>query len=265
MRPMAPRPTMREIHRSGPGRVRWWGRPVSLMVLTERVGGFVLVLRSDGRAGRRLRHERFIGVHRTRRGPVGRHDVGAVGVGRVPGRLLRVRPASRTAPICALFTVSLNDRQVRLLAVQRTHIELYGRWLEEQGRARSTVGRRLSTLAGCYRYCEQESIPARSPAAHVRRPKQDYESRTLGLDRNELGAFLVAAGLSSNRDHALASLLALNGLRISEALGADIHHLNVERGHRTLRILRGDRPRGRALLSHRCRFERWRRPPRAEG
>jgi integrase len=58
------------------------------------------------------------------------------------------------------------------------------------------------------------------------------------LDRNELGSFLVAAGLSSNRDHALASLLALNGLGISEALDADIEHLNVERGHRTLRIVR---------------------------
>jgi integrase/recombinase XerD len=60
----------------------------------------------------------------------------------------------------------------------------------------------------------------------------------MGLDRNELGGFLVAAGLSSNRDHALASLLALNGLRISEALGADIEHRNVERGPRTLRIVR---------------------------
>jgi site-specific recombinase XerD len=91
---------------------------------------------------------------------------------------------------------------VRLLDVGRIHIELYRRWLEEQGRARSTVGRRLSTLAGFYRYCEQEQILERSPAAHVRRPKQDYESRTLGLDRNKLGAFLVAAGLSSKRDHA---------------------------------------------------------------
>src|SRR6266496_641139 len=137
-----------------------------------------------------------------------------------------------------LLTVWLTERQVRLLDVQRTHIELYGRWLEDQGRARATVGRRLSTLAGFYRYCEQGQILARSPAAHVRRPKQDYESRTLGLDRNELGAFLVAAGLSSNRDHALASLLALNGLRISEALGADIDRLDVERGHRTLRVVR---------------------------
>ena len=142
-----------------------------------------------------------------------------------------------------LFTAWLNDRQVRLLQVQPTHIELYARWLEEQGRARSTVGRRLSTLTGFYRYCEQESILERSPAANVRRPKQDYESRTLGLDRSELGAFLVAAGLSSNRDHALASLLALNGLRISEALGADVDHLGAERGHRTLRIVRKDASR----------------------
>jgi integrase len=58
------------------------------------------------------------------------------------------------------------------------------------------------------------------------------------LDRNELGAFLVQAGLGSARDHALASLLALNGLRISEALGADIDDLDVDRGHRTLRVVR---------------------------
>ncbi len=39
-----------------------------------------------------------------------------------------------------------------------------------------------------------------SPAAHVRRPRLDYEWHAIGLDRNELGAFLVAAGLSSTRD-----------------------------------------------------------------
>jgi integrase len=129
-----------------------------------------------------------------------------------------------------MFTAWLDERKLQLLDVHRTHIELYGHWLEQQGRARSTIGRRLSTLAGFYRYCEQEQILAHAPAANVRRPKPDDESRTLGFDRNELGAFLVAAGLSSNRDHALASPVALNGLRISEALSVDIEHLNVERG-----------------------------------
>jgi integrase/recombinase XerD len=95
---------------------------------------------------------------------------------------------------------------------------------------RSTVARRLSTLASFYRYCHVERVLRRNPAANVRRPKVDHESRTLGLDRNELGALLVQAGLGSPRDHALIALLALNGLRISEALGADVTDLDVERG-----------------------------------
>jgi integrase/recombinase XerD len=58
------------------------------------------------------------------------------------------------------------------------------------------------------------------------------------LDRNELGALLVAAGLGPPLEHALISLLALNGLRVSEATGADIEHLGLDRGHRTLTITR---------------------------
>ena len=96
--------------------------------------------------------------------------------------------------------------------------------------------------AGCplgsfYRYCHVEAILERNPAANVRRPKVDVESRTLGLDRNELGGLLVQAALGSERDHALISLLALSGLLISEALGADITAMDMDRGHRTLAIV----------------------------
>src|SRR5689334_21834671 len=59
-----------------------------------------------------------------------------------------------------------------------------------------------------------------------------------GLDRNELGALLVAAGLGQPAEHALVSLLALNGLRVSEATGANVENLGIERGHRTLVITR---------------------------
>jgi integrase/recombinase XerD len=38
------------------------------------------------------------------------------------------------------------------------------------------------------------------------------------------------------RDAALVALLGLNGLRISEALGANVDDLSWERGHRTLRV-----------------------------
>ena len=84
----------------------------------------------------------------------------------------------------------------------------------------------------------KEGLLDRSPAVHVRRPRLDYESNATGLDRNAVGALLVAAGLSGARNHALISLLALNGLRVSEAIGADIERLGLERGHRTLVVLR---------------------------
>jgi site-specific recombinase XerD len=131
-----------------------------------------------------------------------------------------------------------SSHDLGVLAARRAHIELYARWLEAAGKARATVSRRLSTIAGFYRYCVEEQLLEVSPAVHVRRPRLDYESKAVGLDRNELGMFLVQAGLGGRRDHALACLLALNGLRISEALNADIEHLGVERGHRTLNITR---------------------------
>ena len=158
----------------------------------------------------------------------------------VAGFLAGYRTTTRTSyrTDLRIFANWCHEASLSLFAVKRAHLELFGRWMEHNGRMGSTVARRISTLASFYRYCEQEELMAKNPAINVRRPKIDNESRTLGLDRNELGAFLVQAGLGSPRDHALASLLALNGLRISEALGADIEDLDYQRGHRTLNIVR---------------------------
>jgi integrase/recombinase XerD len=122
--------------------------------------------------------------------------------------------------------------------VRRVDIECFARDLEDRGKARATVARRLCTVVGFYRYAEEEGVIDHSPAVHIRRPRIDYESHVAHLDRNELGVILVTAGLSSPRDHALVSLLALNGLRVSEAIGANIEALGQERGHRTLTVLR---------------------------
>ena len=53
-----------------------------------------------------------------------------------------------------------------------------------------------------------------------------------------LPGWLQRPGLGPAADHALISLLALNGLRVSEATGTDIEALGIERGHRTLVIIR---------------------------
>ena len=137
-----------------------------------------------------------------------------------------------------MFTTWCQQHGLHLFQARRADIECFGRDMESRGRARSTIARRLCTITGFYRYAVEEELLEHSPAVHVRRPRLDYESHAIGLDRNEVGSLLVAAGLGAPYEHALMSLLAINGLRISEALGADIDALGIERGHRTLTVLR---------------------------
>jgi integrase/recombinase XerD len=136
------------------------------------------------------------------------------------------------------FVSWCHQHHLHLFQARRVDIEGFARDLEAHGRARATVTRRLCTVAGFYRYAVEEELLDHSPAANVRRPRLDYESHATGLDHNELGALLVAAGLGPPTEHALISLLALNGLRVSEATGADVQALGIERGHRTLVITR---------------------------
>jgi len=100
------------------------------------------------------------------------------------------------------FTAWCRARSLNLFAVRRADIEGFARDLEANGRARATVTRRLCTIAGFYKYAVEEELLEHSPAAHVRRPRLDYESHAVALDRNQLGAMLVAAGLGTAGEHA---------------------------------------------------------------
>ena len=128
------------------------------------------------------------------------------------------------------------------LEVTRPHIELYRCWLEEQGLAASTIDRRLSTVCGFYRFAHIDGRVASNPVQYVRRP-QVHPSEGRGLDRSELGAFLLTAERYDHDHAALAVLLGPNGLRVSEACATDIEDLGNERGHRALRIVgKGNKP-----------------------
>ena len=76
------------------------------------------------------------------------------------------------------FTAWCRDRSLALFAVRRADIEGFARELEARGRARATVTvtRRLCTIAGFCKYAVEEELLDHSPAAHVRRPRLDYES-----------------------------------------------------------------------------------------
>ena len=128
------------------------------------------------------------------------------------------------------------------LAAKRAHIELYRASMDERGLAASTVDRRLSTVCGYYRFAHIDGRIGSNPAQYVRRPRV-HPANQRGMDRGELAAFLYTAERTSPGHAALAVLLGLNGLRVSEACGTNIEDLGFERGHRTLRIIgKGNQP-----------------------
>lgn len=130
--------------------------------------------------------------------------------------------------------------RIGLVAFQahRVHVDAYAREAEEAGIAPATLARRLAALSGFYAYAVDEGLMERSPIARVRRPRVSEESPRLGLDRSEMAALLAAAEASGPRDYALVCLLALNGLRITETLKADVKDVGRSRGHVTLRLTR---------------------------
>jgi integrase/recombinase XerD len=89
----------------------------------------------------------------------------------------------------------------------------------------------LSTVAGFYAIAVVDGHIQHSSAEHVRRPRIDAESTTLGLDRTELSAFIAQGSAGSPTDHALACLLSGSS---SFAYSINIVDVSTERGHRTI-------------------------------
>lgn len=128
--------------------------------------------------------------------------------------------------------------------VRRTHLELYLRQMEGHDTASSnaTLYRRIATLSSWFAWLEDEDVNAGNAAARVRRPVR-HTGPQPWLTRNELTDLLAAAEDEGGHPYALACLLGLNGLRVSEACGADTADLGGSRYQPTLYIHgKGDHP-----------------------
>ena len=128
---------------------------------------------------------------------------------------------------------------------RRHHVDAWVRVLTSEplprtgkSMAPASIARRLSCISKFYDYGIGVDVLAFSPVANVRRPKVSDDSSTVGLDADELVRLLEVADAHSPRSSALVTLLAYNGVRIDEALSADVDDYTYQRGHRVLRILR---------------------------
>ncbi|MBW3562199.1 MAG: tyrosine recombinase XerC [Actinobacteria bacterium] len=105
--------------------------------------------------------------------------------------------------------------------------------LHEDGYARATVSRRVSTIRTCYRYLRRHGYISTDPASLLSSPKVgQHLPRVLRAD--QCRRLIDAADTSTPvglRDRALLELLYGAGARVAEACGLDIGRVDLRDGH----------------------------------
>ncbi|MEU7891716.1 tyrosine-type recombinase/integrase [Nonomuraea sp. NPDC049152] len=140
------------------------------------------------------------------------------------------------------------------------HAELYARWMVETAveagddpPAPKTVAQRMSAVSAWYKYLIKNDAARFNPFAEADRPNiPRRHSETTALTEDEAHALVEAADKDHGRERlrtaALIRMLVQLGLRITEAVGAEIDDLGFARGYRTLRLtLKGGKPHLRKL------------------
>jgi integrase/recombinase XerD len=123
----------------------------------------------------------------------------------------------------------------------RTSSSTYGSW---SSAAPAMVSRRLSTVAGMFKYAIIDELVGSNPTLAVTRPRVPWEGqgRTV-LHPLEFAAVLGAARQHGATAHALVALLGMLGLRVSEACNAQVTDLRYAGGYELVRVVgKGAKP-----------------------
>lgn len=155
-----------------------------------------------------------------------------------------VHTAARYRRDIAVFFAWVDQEGLDVATLLPWNIGEYKAWLADGGAGElkaSTQAGRLNAVSAFYRYLQQNSrgTPPPNPAEHVKRPKFERRvSTTEGLEPDELAAVRGEARRRGTREYALVQLLVGTGLRISEVVGADAHHLRRAGGEWYLHVRR---------------------------
>ncbi|WP_214317066.1 tyrosine-type recombinase/integrase [Nonomuraea sediminis] len=130
------------------------------------------------------------------------------------------------------------------MEARKPHGDVFSRWFQETARRPpkpKTVAQVLSSVSSWYEYLHETDAIEANRFKKTKRPKIPRKhSETIALTKDEARAMVRAAdadhGLSRLRTAALIRLLLQVGVRISEAVNAQIDDLGFARGYRTLRI-----------------------------
>lgn len=129
--------------------------------------------------------------------------------------------------------------QVRLnpLAAEEPHLELYVRWMQEQGCwSESTINRRIGTVCGMFKAAKRQRLIEHNPGEFVERPKVDHgKQRCTFLSPLEHAALLKYTAVHGTvMEKAYVAILGLCGLRIAEACSLNVDSYRLDGPYRVL-------------------------------
>ncbi|MEV1168590.1 tyrosine-type recombinase/integrase [Nonomuraea sp. NPDC049784] len=142
------------------------------------------------------------------------------------------------------------------MAARKPHGDVFSRWFQETARRPpkpKTVAQVLASVSSWYDYLHEAEAIEANRFKKTKRPKIPRKhSETIALTKADARALLRAADADHGRERlrtaALIRLLLQVGVRISEAVNAQIDDLAFARGYRTLRVTaKGEKPLIRRL------------------
>jgi integrase/recombinase XerD len=140
---------------------------------------------------------------------------------------------------------------LKVLKAQRVDLERFSRHLaDERHNKPAAISRRLSTLRGFYRIACADRWIKRDPAVMLRLPKIHQDpTRLTGVSRYEMNVAIQVARQRDPMEGALIGLMAILGLRVSEACAVQIGDYDeVIRGYRVIHVVgKGGKPKARPM------------------
>ncbi len=113
--------------------------------------------------------------------------------------------------------------------VNKQTLRAYLAYLMEQGRAKSSIARKLSAIRSFYRYLMREEMITASPAATTVSPRLDKRLPYF-LTVDEAKRLVESPDISQpqgQRDRALLELLYASGMRVSELVNMNVEQINL--------------------------------------
>lgn len=130
------------------------------------------------------------------------------------------------------FSGYLAKEQVSFEEVSQANILDYFGTLREKGDTARTTSRHLAAIRCFYRYLLQEHVIQVDPTSNLESPRlEKHLPRILSIKEVDLLLALPKSGtIAGLRDRAMLELMYATGMRVSEVIGLNTEHLNLERG-----------------------------------